>query len=410
MINTSFRARVAALAVLCLAALVCDTASARVLLGVDNLLLHKRWMIAGKKIAVVTNHTGITGDGRRTIDALRTAPGTQLVTIFTPEHGLTGTVNAGNSVASSVDSATGVPVISLYGAFRAPKKEMLKGLDAIVYDIQDIGIRSYTFISTLGLVMRSAATAGVKVIVLDRPGLIANRVDGNVLDTAYRSFVGMYPIPYVYGMTVGELASLINDEAMVGAKCALTVVPMEGWTRTMPWDSTGLVWKPTSPNIPLPTTALYCAAFGAIGELGAGYQGIGTPDAFRVFGGWKFPVRSLDSALRAHHLAGVHTSFGDTTIITKAGTSMPVAYLKFRLDKDSVADLFALGLHVIAILHRMHILKPADSSHQAMFRKVCGANILDRIFMGESVEQITQGWAPARTAFMEKRAKHLLYR
>lgn len=392
--------------------LLSQCAWADVIPGIDYLLISHSALVAGKRIAVVTNHTGYTRDGRRTVDAISSIKGVKLVSIFTPEHGLTGAVTAGSSVVSTVDSATGVPVISLYGALRKPKKEMLAGIDAIVYDIQDIGIRSYTFISTMGLVMQAAGEANVEVIVLDRPGLLADRIDGTMLDTSYRSFVGKYPIPYVYGMTAGELAKMINEQGWMLPRCRLTVVPMLGWVRSMPWYATGLQWRPTSPNIPEPATAMYCAAFGAMGELGAGYQGIGTKDAFRVFGGSKIPARSVDSAFRALHLSGVHTIVGDTIITTKSGASMPISYIRFVIDRDSVDDLFRVGLHLLAILHRMKLLKPPDSAHIAMFNKVCGGNLYTRIISDEDVNLIvpSRSASPKEfTVFMTLRDKYLLY-
>ena len=199
--------------------------------------------LKGKRVGLVTNPSGVDRNLVSTVDILANAPGVNLVALFGPEHGVRGSEHAGDHVTSEPrDPATGLPVYSLYGATRKPTKEMLNGIDAMVYDIQDNGCRSYTFISTLGLVMSACAEAGIEVIVLDRPNPLGGiQVDGPLVEDGYFSFVGMYRIPYVYGLTVGELATMINEEGMncgqkgneKPLKCHLTVIEMEGWRRDM---------------------------------------------------------------------------------------------------------------------------------------------------------------------------------
>ncbi|HTP12588.1 MAG TPA: DUF1343 domain-containing protein, partial [Bacteroidota bacterium] len=226
---------------------------ARVKPGIDVLRDHHFDILKGKRVGLVTNPTGVTSDLEPTVDVLAGAPGVQLVALYGPEHGVRGDNDAGKTVESSIDRKTGLPVYSLYGRTRKPTRDMLQGIDILVYDIQDIGLRFYTYISTMGLVMEAAAENGIPVVVLDRPDpLTGNRVEGPMLEPKYKSFVGAYAIPYVYGMTAGELAQMINGEGWLagGVQCKLTVVPMEGWKRSMWWDETGLQWVPTSPNIP----------------------------------------------------------------------------------------------------------------------------------------------------------------
>ena len=199
--------------------------------------------LQGKQVGLITNPSGVNRKGESTIDLLLHAAGLKLIALFGPEHGVYGDVKAGESIAERTDRRTGLPVHSLYGATRKPTPAMLKVLDALVYDLQDTGVRSYTFISTMGLAMEACAEAGVEFFVLDRPNpLGGERVEGPMVDDRFRSFVGQWNIPYVYGMTCGELARMINGEGWIKAPCHLTVIPMNGWRRAMVWRDTGLPW------------------------------------------------------------------------------------------------------------------------------------------------------------------------
>jgi len=226
-------------------------------------------ILVGKRVGLVTNPSGVDHHLNSTVDILFNAPGVELVALYGPEHGVRGDVYAGGKVSDTRDEATGLPVHSLYGATRKPTAEMLEGIDVMVYDIQDVGVRSYTFISTLGLVMEACAEADIDVVVLDRPNpLGGNKIEGCYVEQPFNSFVSQYRIPYIYGLTVGELAELINEEGLnrgqkgnqPPAKCRLTVVPMEGWTRDMLYEDTGLPWVLPSPNIPFKDTPMYYAA------------------------------------------------------------------------------------------------------------------------------------------------------
>lgn len=224
--------------------------------------------LAGRRVGLLTNTAGVNSRGISTIDILRKAEGVQLVALFGPEHGVDGRAPAGKSVSSYTDSRTGLKVHSLFGATRKPTTEMMEEIDDIVVDLQDIGVRSYTYISTLGLLMEAAAEQNKRVIVLDRPNPLGGvRVEGPRLDPKFRTFVGLYDIPYIYGVTIGELALWINRRHLK-KPCQLIVVPMKGWTRTMEWEETGLRWVPTSPNIPTPVAARGYAATGLLGEIG----------------------------------------------------------------------------------------------------------------------------------------------
>src|SRR5216117_1726851 len=223
--------------------------SAQVQLGSDVLAANGFRELQGKRVGMITNPSGVNRNGESTIDLLRNAPGVKLVALLGPEHGVYGDVKAGENIRDKTDQRTGLPVHSLYGATRKPTPAMLKGLDALVYDLQDTGVRSYTFISTMGLAMEACAQARVEFVVLDRPNpLGGERVEGPMLDERSRSFVGQWKLPYAYGMTCGELARMINGEGWIKSPCKLTVIPMKGWHRLMVWRDTGLAWAPTSPN------------------------------------------------------------------------------------------------------------------------------------------------------------------
>ena len=243
---------------------------AKVKLGIEVLEERNFDILQGKNVGLITNPTGTDSKLKSTIDILFENERVNLVALFGPEHGVRGNVEGGEKIENYTDGKTGLPVYSLYGKNRKPTAEMLEGIDVLVYDIQDIGARSYTFISTLGLAMEAAAENNIEFVVLDRPNpLCGNRVEGNIVEDSLRSFIGKYPVPYVYGLTCGELAKFINGENLLGngLKCKLTVVPMQNWTREMTFDETGLLWIPTSPHIPTWETSFYYVMTGILGEL-----------------------------------------------------------------------------------------------------------------------------------------------
>lgn len=271
--------------------------------------------LVGKRVGLVTNPSGVDRHLNSTVDILYNAPGVELVALYGPEHGVRGDVYAGGKVSDTKDPATGLPVYSIYGATRKPTPEMLKGIDVMVYDIQDVGVRSYTFISSLGLVMEACGEQGIEVMVLDRPNpLGGNKIEGNYVEPGFFSFVSQYKIPYVYGLTVGELAVMINEEGMNRgqkgdqdpAVCDLTVIPMEGWTRDMLYEDTKLPWVLPSPNIPFKDTPQYYASAGICGELyGFMNIGIGYTLPFQVFGATWLDPDALKARLDSYDLPGV---------------------------------------------------------------------------------------------------------
>ena len=257
----------------------CAAAQAKVDLGIDVLKQQEYGILAGKRVGLITNQTGVDSSGTRTRVLLHEH--CNLVALYTPEHGLDGTEKAGRYVKSRRDQVTGLIAHSLYGPTRKPTPEMLRGVDVLVFDMQDIGCRGYTYISTMGRCMEAAGENHIPFVVLDRPNpLGGNRIEGPSVEPQWISFVGQFPIPYVHGMTVGELAKMVNDKGWMAARCDLTVIPMRGWSRNYSWGSTGLRWIPTSPNIPRGTSPLYYVATGIVGELSGPECGIGSSAPF----------------------------------------------------------------------------------------------------------------------------------
>lgn len=266
-------------------------------------------ILKGKRVGLVTNPTGVDSKLKSTIDILFQAKDVNLTALYGPEHGVRGSFSAGEHVDFYIDSTTKLPVYSLYGNTRKPSAEMLKDVDVLVFDIQDIGSRSYTYISTMGLVMEAAAENNKEVIILDRPNpLGGNRIEGNLVEDGYFSFVSQFAIPYVHGLTVGELAELLNGEELLEnkEKCKLTVVPMEGWTRDMYFEETGLPWVLTSPHIPHRYSPFYYAISGILGELrGVLSIGVGYTLPFQTFATEWINDEELSNKMNSYKLEGV---------------------------------------------------------------------------------------------------------
>ena len=401
------------------------SASATVKTGLEVLVESDFAVLQGKSVGLVTNPTGVDRNLNSTVDILFNAPGVKLVALFGPEHGVRGDIQAGGYVAQATDAKTGLPIYSLYGSTRKPTAKMLQGLDAVVYDIQDNGCRSYTFISTLGLVMQACAELGIEVIVLDRPNPLGGRkVEGSFVESGYFSFVSMYEIPYVYGLTVGELARMLNEEGMVRGqngretprRCKLTVVPMEGWCRDMTFEDTGLPWVPTSPNMPHPKTAFCYPASGIIGELG-GYLniGVGYTLPFECFAAtWITDADKFAAALNALNLPGV--SFRPTYYQPTSGSSAgkTVGGVQIFFTDYAAARLTEIQFHVMQVVARMYpAQKPlggTDASKYAMFDKVLGSNHIREAFRKNySFDDIKDYWRKDEDAFRTKSAKYYLY-
>lgn len=278
---------------------------AKVELGVDVFFSEELYQdLKGKKVGLITNHTGVNGELKSTIDLFKAhSKEIHLKALFAPEHGLTGHLHAGKLVPDTKYQK--IPVYSLHGKTRRPTPEMLEGIDVLIFDIQDVGYRAYTYTTTLFYVMEEAAKQGIEVIVLDRPNpMSGTMVDGPMLDEEnWRSFLGYVDVPYCHGMTVGELAQFFNEQYQVG--CALTVIPMRGWKRTMSWRDTGLAWIPTSPQMPESDTPLFCATTGILGELGIVNIGVANTLPFKIVVAPWIDAQKFADKLNAQKAPGV---------------------------------------------------------------------------------------------------------
>jgi uncharacterized protein YbbC (DUF1343 family) len=309
------------------------------------------------------------------------------VALFGPEHGVRGDFAAGDKIDTYTDQRTGLPVYSLYGSTRKPTPEMLAGIDILVYDIQDIGCRSYTYISTMGLAMEAAAEHNIPFVVLDRPNpLGGNRMEGNLAEPGFVSFVSQFPIPYVYGLTCGELARLLNDEKLLanGAKCKLTVVPMQGWKRSMIFPETGLPWVPTSPHVPRDVTSLHYVSTGVLGELGVISEGVGYTLPFETFAAeWIDPALLADS-MNALGLHGV--LFRPMSFKPFYGRDMgkQVKGVQVHLLDPAGVNLMAIQFLFMQVHHGLYPDKNpfdlADASRIRMFDKVAGSDQVRTLF------------------------------
>lgn len=378
--------------------------------------------LVGRRVGLVTNPSGVDRNLRSTVDILHEAPGVELVALYGPEHGVRGDVYAGGKVTDTVDEATGLPVYSLYGETRQPTKAMLEGIDVMVYDIQDVGVRSYTFISTLGLVMRTCAEMGIEVMVLDRPNpLGGNKIEGCYVERPFNSFVSQYRIPYVYGLTVGELAVLINEEGLncgqkgdqEPLKCNLTVVPMEGWTRDMIYEDTGLPWVLPSPNIPYKDTPMYYAAAGVCGELyGFMNIGIGYTLPFQLFGATWIDPDALKARLESYDLPGVSFRTIWYKPISGSLKGQLVKGLQYFFTDYESARITETQFHVMQAVAELYPDKKAFEviTGYGLFDKVCGTDYVRKEFSKRyKVDDIKDYWRKDEDSFRALSQRYHIY-
>jgi uncharacterized protein YbbC (DUF1343 family) len=383
-------------------------------LGNEVLAASDFQVLRGKRVGLITNPSGVNRKGRNTIDLLHSAPGVQLVALFGPEHGLDGKAKAGDAVAGGVDARTGLPVHSLYGSTRKPTRAMLEGLDALVYDVQDTGTRSYTYISTMGLAMEACAEAGIAFVVLDRPNPLGGvRVEGPMVEDKFRSFVSQWNVPYVYGLTCGELAGMINGEKWIRAPCRLTVVPMQGWRRDMTWRDTGMRWVATSPNIAELESVFGYPALGLLGEMAGG-------SGLSIGGGVQRPFQCvysiwLDEDALARELAKARLPGIDFVPITIRRENQLVRCLELRFKDPLRAPLVAVNVHVYESACKLSARNPLREAQKAgrnlsMLDRAAGTDTLRRrLQAGVSAAAITSSWKAGEEAFRKARRPYLLY-
>lgn len=377
--------------------------------GLDNVGAHAA-LFAGKRVGLIVNHTACRSDGAYVVDVFRAMPGVRVTALFSPEHGLHGAEAAGEKVGDQIDPVYGLPVHSLYGKTTKPTPEMLADVDVLVFDMQDVGARFYTYVYTMSLAMEAAAEHGKRFVVLDRPNPINGReVEGPLLERRLASFVGLYPIPVRHGLTVGELARLVNGQGWLagGVKADLTVVPLTGWRRDMWYDQTSLRFIKPSPNMPdVETAAVYpglCLLEGTNVS-----EGRGTPRPFRQFGAPWIDARRLAARLNALGLLGVRfapTSFAPTASKHNDQTCHGCAIV--ITDRDRLKP-FRTG---VAIVRTLHDLYPDRLKWKvAHFDRLCGTDAVRRaIIDGTPLEKLEVGWQADAARFRDTRRPYLLY-
>jgi len=370
--------------------------------GIDVLRAEKLAPLSNMRIGLITNHSGIDSTGRRTIDRLYNAKGIKLAAIFSPEHGLQG--EADNKVASAAEPATGLPVYSLYGENLRPTKKMLKGLDALVFDIQDAGARFYTYITTMGYAMEAAAKEGIAFYVLDRPNPVTGAiVQGPVMNMDMKSFTGYFPLPARHGMTVGELAEMFNAELNIGVK--LHVIKMNGYRRADWFDETGLPWINPSPNLrSLTETVLYSGVAMAEGANVSVGRGTNTP--FELLGAPWINADELSAYLNARNIQGVKFAPAGFTPAGSIFKNDLCHGVKIILTDRQTLDSAALGIEIISALYKLY---PKDFRLDKTLGLIGSRNVLQEIRDGLDPKIIGLNWQGPLAQFLKLRSKYLLY-
>lgn len=398
------------------------TPSPTVRTGADVLAENEFEALAGERVGLIVNHTARV-DTAHLIDRLHQSSAVELGALFGPEHGLRGTAGAGEAVSDGRDSRTGVPVYSLYDDTRRPTSSELEGLDALVFDVQDVGARFYTYITTMGRAMQAAADADVRFVVLDRPNPLGGTyVSGFEMAAEHQSFVGRYPVPIAHGMTVGELARMIKGEAFLPglSELDLTVVSMQGWSRKMRWSDTGRTWIPPSPNLPTWETALVYPGM-ALFEGVRVNEGRGTDHPFLQIGlPWSADAaRAVVDTLRARSLPGI-----DVDTATVRPQSHPQAApsprfqgrtlhgFRMHVTAPTAVQPVELGIHALHAVHQQAqaVGDTAFISRPTHFSRLAGTSRLATYLAnGTSPDSIIASWNDGVTQFRRRRQPYLLY-
>jgi uncharacterized protein YbbC (DUF1343 family) len=377
--------------------------AARVQTGIDVLEAQKFAPLRGKHVGVITNHTGLDSQGRSTVDVLSHATGVQVVALFSPEHGLAGRND--ENVPSTKDPSTGLPVYSLYGETRRPTEEMLKGIDALVFDVQDAGVRFYTYTVTMAYCMEEAAKHNIAFYVLDRPNPIGGEiVEGPMLDADKTNFVGYFPMPARYGLTIGELAQFFNGENHIGAD--LHVISMRNWHRNYFFESTGIKWIPPSPNLRTIKGSIVYPGIEILQSAGVSV-GRGTQTPFEEFGAPWLNGDEVAAALNLRHLPGLH--FVGQPFIPVVGlySGQRCGGVAIRITDRFAVRSMRLGLEIAAILQKLY---PKQFNSAKLIELVGNADTLQQLQAGVAPEKIVASWIDSLAVFDKVRRKYFLYK
>jgi uncharacterized protein YbbC (DUF1343 family) len=384
--------------------------------GLDRVNEYQQ-LFKDKRVGIITNHTAYNSHQQHISDIFLEMDDVTISVLFGPEHGIRGSAEAGAKVESGKNPVSNIPIYSLYGETRKPTPGMLKDVDILVFDIQDIGARFYTYIYTMAYAMAAAAEQGIAFVVLDRPNPINGiKVEGNILESEFASFVGLFPIPVSHGMTVGELAKMFNEEGWLtnGIKADLTVIPMKNWHREFWYDETGLPFIKPSPNIPdLESATVYPGVCLLEGTNVS--EGRGTANPFQIFGAPWINGARLAERLNILNLSGV--AFKDTlfTPVSIAGVATHPKYennmcfgVKIKVTGRNQFQPYRTGIHIVYTIHQMY----PDSLKWRIrhFDRLCGsASIREAILNGTEAERLFVTWQERFNKFMEKRRKYLIY-
>ena len=405
--------------ILGLAAAMALGAAAQVKPGVEVLRDRGFDILQGKRVGLITNPSGVDNKLQSTIDILHSAPGVELKALYGPEHGVRGDVHAGDHVDNAVDPATGVTMFSIYGKYRKPTPEMLDSIDVLVYDIQDNGCRSFTFISTMGLAMEACAELGKDFVVLDRPNPAgANKIEGCIVEDSCFSFVSQFPIPYLYGLTPGELATYLNEEGLLpdGRKVNLTVVPMEGYDRSMTFGDTGMPWVLPSPHQPNAESALYYPATGILGELYYVNIGVGYTLPFKLVAADWIDAAELSRRLNGLDIPGVMFRPIHIKPFYGTGKDQNLQGVEIYVTDAQAAPLTLIQFYVLQELADMYpdrrVMDAEDAAKRfGMFDKVVGSKNIRSLFTPRHrVEDMIDYWNKDVEPFRAASSKYYLYK
>jgi len=383
--------------------------SEKVKLGIDLVVENDFEIFRGKRLAILSNNAGRDSRKKLTAELFVNSPKCTVVAIFAPEHGFKTWVKAGNKVDDDV--LFGLPVFSMYGKNRRPQKEQLSNVDMVIVDLQDIGIRSYTYISSVYKMMDACAEWGIPIVILDRPNPIGgNIVDGNTIDKGMESFVGIIPVSYIHGCTIGELTQMINEEGWLPPnrygtprKCNLSIIPIQNWDRDMTWEETELPWTPTSPNIPTVDAVRGCAMTGILGELGLFHISLGVTLPFQYFGKIKFD--NIQKVIQSLSLPGINFE-----PVSRENTSG----IRFIFEKNSDFAPYTSGIKVFMTVKK---IQPelfnktlVKKSRRQMFDKVTGTkDLFNPMFDSDSIEEVMKIAQRGLEDFKKLRLKYLIY-
>ena len=376
--------------------------SGNTLTGIDVLEAQNFAPLVGKHIGLITNQTGIDRHGRSTIDLLAHAPGVKLVALFSPEHGIRGALDA--RVSSATDEDTGLPIYSLYGETERPTDAMLKGVDVLVFDIQDAGVRFYTYITTMGYAMEAAAAHRIPFFLLDRPDpLGGERIEGPMLDRERTNFVGYFPMPVRMGMTLGEMAKMFNVEKKIG--CDLHVIRLQNWRRALWWDQTGLPWVNPSPNLRSAEAGILYPGLEIL-QAGGVSVGRGTPQPFQVLGAPWIHGEELSAVLNQRSIPGVRFEPEKFTPDSGMYKGELCEGVRISLTDRNALESVRMGLTIASALGKLY---PGKFETQKIIELVGNASTIDQLAMGDDPAAIVAGWKKSLDSFRRTRARYLIY-